>query len=253
MGRLSRSLPARALRRLRAAALTPLLGTVVGVDTAAPVAALTFDDGPHPRWTPALLDILARHGAKATHFFVGEAVARHPEVAEAAARAGHALGSHTRSHRSLVRLPAAEVEREVAEGHAALGGSAAPLFRPPYGHYDVRVARVVRRLGLVSVGWSAHVDDWRPWDEGELARRLDAALRPGAVVLLHEALYTHAPGDEPDRGALLAALDAVLARRAGELRFVTVPELLELGRPVRALVEKRGEDAFVAAQARVAP
>ncbi len=252
MGGVRRSLAARVARRARSAALTPLLGAVVGVRTSRPCVALTFDDGPHPRWTPALLDVLARHGAKATHFFVGEAAARHPDLAAAVADAGHALGSHTYSHPSLVRLEPAAAEREVAAGHDALGDLASPLFRPPYGHYDLRVARAVRRRGLSCVAWSAHVEDWLPLGADELARRIGGALRPGAVLLLHEALHTRAPRDEPDRTALLTALDEVLAERAGELRFVTVPELMALGRPVRSLLERRGDDAFVAAQERVA-
>ena len=250
MGRLSGSVLGRVAAKARRAALTPLYGALTGVVTAQPCVALTFDDGPHPRWTPALLELLARHGAKATHFCVGEAVARHRDVAAAAARAGHALGSHTLTHPSLVRLPAADVAREVADGHAALGELAAPLVRPPYGHHDLRVARAARRLGLTCVMWSAHAVDWRPQDAADLARRIDAALRPGAIVMLHEALHTHAPGDEPDRTALLTALDRVLSERAGAWRFVTVPALMALGRPRLSLVERRGEDAFVAAQVR---
>lgn len=245
-----RSLLPRAVRRARAAVLTPLFGAVVGVATDEPCVALTFDDGPHPRWTPSLREVLARHGARATHFFVGEAAARHPDLAAEVARAGDAVGSHTYSHPSLVRLPPAEAAREVAAGHDALGDLAAPLFRPPYGHYDLGVARAVRRGGLTCVAWSAHVEDWLPLGEEELARRLGSALRPGAIVLLHESLHTGTPRDEPDRSALLAALDRVLAARAGELRFVTVPELMALGRPVRKLVERRGDDDFVAAQER---
>lgn len=247
-----RSPVARAARRARAAVLTPLFGAVVGVATDEPCVALTFDDGPHPRWTPALLEVLARHGARATHFFVGEAAERHPDLAAAVVGAGDAVGSHTYSHPSLVRLPPAAAAREVAAGHAAVGGLAAPLFRPPYGHYDLDVARAVWRAGLTCVAWTAHVEDWLPLGEDELARRLRAALRPGAIVLLHEALHTNGPADERDRSALLVALDRALAEREGELRFVTVPELFALGRPVRELIERRGDDAFVAAQARAA-
>jgi len=252
VGGVTRRLAFRAGRRVRAAVLAPRFGAVARVRTEQPCVALTFDDGPHPTWTPALLEVLGRHGAKATHFCVGEAAERHPEVLAAVNQAGHALGSHTYSHPSLVRLEPAAADREVAAGHAALGPLASPLFRPPYGHYDMRVARAVRRQGLTCVAWSAHVEDWLPLGADELARRLGAALRPGAVLLLHEALHTRTPRDEPDRTALLAALDRVLAERAGEYRFVTVPELMSVGRPVRELFERRGDDAFVAAQERVA-
>lgn len=243
-------LPRRAYLAARRVALAPVFGAVTSVRTSEPLAALTFDDGPHPEHTPVLLELLARHGAVATHFVVGQSARQHPELIAAMRAAGHSVGSHTLSHRSLPRLASSQMQAELVDGHGALGGSAAPLFRPPYGHYDLKVAKAVRSAGLACVYWSATVGDWRKRDAGEMAAGLRKALKPGAIVLLHEALHTVSPEDEPDRTALFEALDTVLAELAGRMRFVTVPQLIAAGRPVRRLIEWRGEDAFVDSQVR---
>ncbi len=194
--------------------------------------------------------MLSRHGARATHFVVGESAERYPEVVAQMAAAGNAVASHSLTHRSLVRLSPDEIAAEVRGGHAAIGDVAAPLFRPPYGHHDLSVARAVKRAGLECVLWSATLGDWRKHTVAELAASLRKALRPGAIVLMHEALHTAAPEDEPDRAALLAALDEVLGEYKQKMTFITVPELLARGRPVRELVERRGADEFVAVQVR---
>ena len=101
-----------------------------------PLIALTFDDGPREPYTSAVLDILADAGVRATFFLIGENVRRHPEVARRIVREGHAVGNHTLTHRSLSRLPDAEVVREIraaAETILAITGARTWLLRPPYG------------------------------------------------------------------------------------------------------------------------
>jgi peptidoglycan-N-acetylglucosamine deacetylase len=234
--------------RVEHALLARRYGAIVGVETNASLAALTFDDGPHPEVTPRLLELFGRYGAKATHFVVGAAAAARPDLIQAMLRRGHTVANHTFDHPSLVRLSRGERIRQLRSCQEALGSCAEPLMRPPYGHYDLACARDVRALGLRCVTWSAHVEDWRVADAATLEVRLRAAVRPGAIVLLHEALYTT---DEPaasDRGPLLAALEAVLAAPPDGLRFVTVPELLEHGPARLRVIRRRGDDAFVAAQ-----
>lgn len=216
---------------------SPFYGAVTRVGTDEPCVALTFDDGPDPHWTPQVLEVLAKHGARATFFCVGRSVAKHREVVEAAVRAGHVVGSHTDSHASLTSLSAGDVAEEIRAGHEALGDLASPLFRPPFGHYDLKVARAVKSQRVHCVLWESHVGDWLPLPQGELARRIRCALRPGAVVLLHDAVISPAPGVLTERTRLLAALDEVLSTNEDGFRFVTVPELMEKGRTLRAMFD----------------
>lgn len=222
-----------------------LLPTVTGVATAAPAVALTFDDGPHPDTTPRILALLEEHGARATFFVVGSQARRHPELLERIARGGHALGSHTLDHPSLPRLPGRERRRQIAEGAAALGPHTTDLFRPPFGHQSLASRLDAARLGCRVITWTGHCRDWVCQDPGELAVALRRQVVPGAIVLLHDALFvSEAPG-LADRTALLAALREVLAATRGEYRYVTVPELLRLGRPVRASWRKRASEEWL--------
>jgi peptidoglycan-N-acetylglucosamine deacetylase len=184
--------------------------------------ALTFDDGPHPHWTPRILAVLAQHGVTATFFVIGRKVEAHPDVVRAIADAGHAIGLHSYAHDRFFSLRGErrvkeDLERGVAVLEQALG-KRPRLFRPPIGHTNPTIARVVEALGLVVVGWTIGGRDGlasaRP---GEVVARVRRDLRDGAIVLLHDA---------PERGerepAAVRALPAILDAIAAE-RFEVVP------------------------------
>ena len=214
--------------RLRARAF----GTLVGVRTTEPVAALTFDDGPDPETTPRLLDLLARHGAKATFFLVGKRAAKHPGLVARLAAEGHAIGNHSWDHPALSRLPAAAVAEQLRRAAAAIGDARPRLMRPPYGDQSLASHLAARRLGLTVVAWTVVGADWADDDGPAIAARLLAGLHPGAILLLHDSLASFAEERHRDRGAMLAAVEALLVARP-DWRFVTVPALLTRGRPRR--------------------
>jgi peptidoglycan/xylan/chitin deacetylase (PgdA/CDA1 family) len=184
--------------------------------------ALTFDDGPHPRWTPRILEILASRGVHATFFVVGRKVEEHPEVVRAIVDAGHGVGLHSYAHDRLFSLRGERRVREDLErGIAAFErvvGYRPMLFRPPIGHTNPAIARVTEALGLVVVGWTLGGRDGvaraRPED---VAGRVRRDLRDGTIVLLHDA---------PERGdrepAAVRALPVILDAMAAE-RLDAVP------------------------------
>lgn len=177
--------------------------------------ALTFDDGPDPRFTPAVLDVLAAHGARATFFLVGSRVAEHPELVRRIRDEGHVVGSHSATHPDARRTPARQLRVDYASGRAALEtalhGGAVALFRPPNGVLDEKGALVVRRLGLVPWLWNVDPEDWHPdTSEDDIVTRC-AALRPGDVVLLHDGLERPLATRALDRSATVRALSRVLA------------------------------------------
>ncbi|HEX4936049.1 MAG TPA: polysaccharide deacetylase family protein [Gemmatimonadaceae bacterium] len=230
--------PAPGWRRMVAA----LSGAVTGVRTTEAVAALTFDDGPHPVYTPPLLDLLDRHAARATFFLVGEAAARHPALVREIAARGHAVGNHSWSHPSFTMIPGGERRRQLHACRRALAPYGAPLFRPPYGHHSVPARLDALWCGHEVIGWSHDSHDWCEADEDVLADALERGIRPGSIVLLHDAIHDQGrPTLGPvlsraavlDRSATLAALDRVLRHIGDAMRFLTVPELLRHGPPVR--------------------
>jgi peptidoglycan/xylan/chitin deacetylase (PgdA/CDA1 family) len=159
--------------------------------------ALTFDDGPHPHGTPAVLEILAAAGVRATFFLVGEQVLRAPAVAAEIVAAGHAVAVHGHRHRNLLRLAPAAVARDLDRAHEVIGeatGVTATLHRPPYGIYSWPALRAVRTRGWTPVLWSRWGRDWtRRATAAGITAKVAADVREGDVLLLHDADDYSAP------------------------------------------------------------
>ncbi|MDK1476771.1 polysaccharide deacetylase family protein [Streptomyces sp. 549] len=151
--------------------------------------ALTFDDGPHPRQTPAVLRILRRHGARATFFVIGENAGWNPDLVKAIADDGHLIANHSWSHPQLNRVPEARVRRELGRTcdliERALG--APPRFaRAPYGAWHAPSLRICAELGMEPMGWSIDTLDWREPGSRTIRSRVLTGAHPGAIVLAHD-------------------------------------------------------------------
>ncbi|HET7484876.1 MAG TPA: polysaccharide deacetylase family protein [Solirubrobacterales bacterium] len=160
--------------------------------------ALTFDDGPHPQGTPAVLETLREHGATATFFLAGEQVVRRPALAAEIVAAGHRVELHCHRHRNLLRLGVREFLEDAERARAAIeeaSGQAIADYRPPYGIFSTATLRAVRRRGWRPVLWSRWGKDWRKRATAEsIARRSGSGIRAGDIVLLHDADYYSARG-----------------------------------------------------------
>ncbi|WP_322486792.1 polysaccharide deacetylase family protein [Chloroflexus sp.] len=223
----------RTFRRWLAPAGRRLLGTLVRVATTEPVVALTFDDGPHPLYTPHLLDLLERYHARATFFLLGQHAVGQRDLVARMATTGHAIGNHTFTHIRMPQTPRWQRWRELWLARRALAPFASALFRPPYGgqSYGSRVDALL--FGYEVVGWSYHIEDWVAQPPDRLAERLLAQMQPGSIVLLHDRLVNPRDPAAVARTPLLTALAQVLAQVGTRYRFVTVPELIRAGTPVR--------------------
>ncbi len=198
------------------------------LDPARHTVALTFDDGPSPRNTPALLDALAAAGVHATFFMIGNHVRRHPELARRVVDAGHTIGNHTEMHPLLTRKPEARVQGELQRCQQIIAdttGTIPTLFRPPYGGRRPVVLRLARSLGMTPVMWNITAGDWASPGLQPLLQRIDTGLaqnrRRGRTsnVLLHDA--SHLDGTEPHSRQDTVDAVTVLLRRT-DLRFVPV-------------------------------
>jgi peptidoglycan/xylan/chitin deacetylase (PgdA/CDA1 family) len=153
--------------------------------------ALTFDDGPHPEGTPAVLDLLARAGCRATFFLVGEQVERRPELAREIAGQGHLVAVHGYRHRLQMRLSADQLRRDLERGLEtieAATGARPEHHRPPYGVYSPAGLRLTIGFGLKPLLWSRWGKDWRRFTTpSRIAGRATRDLGPGDVILLHDA------------------------------------------------------------------
>ena len=223
---------------------TRLFGTVVGVRTDAQATALTFDDGPDPESTPALLDLLASHGARGTFFLVGKRAAKHPELIARLLAEGHAIGNHSWDHPALPRLTFAGVSDQLRRAATAIDRPLA-MMRPPYGDQSLVSHLAARRFGYTVVAWSVVGADWAEDDGPAIAERILEGLHPGAIVLLHDTLASFQSEACRDRRPMLAAVEAVFVARPN-WEFLTVPELLKLGPPRRRYWIQSTEEAYLA-------
>jgi len=178
--------------------------------------ALTFDDGPHPEGTPAVLDLLEAAGATATFFMVGERVLAAPAVAADVAARGHAIAIHGHRHRNLLRLPPHVLARDLDTARDVIAdatGAVPTLHRPPYGIYSWPALRAVRARGWTPLLWSRWGHDWRAWTTpGKIASEVTRRLEPGDVLLLHDADDYSAPGSwRRTVAALPHVLEAIAA------------------------------------------
>jgi peptidoglycan/xylan/chitin deacetylase (PgdA/CDA1 family) len=191
-------------------------GTADADAGARPGVALTFDDGPHPDGTPAILEILNRADATATFFLIGEQVDRRPALAREIADRGHAIALHGHWHRAMLRLSRAQIEDDLQRGTDAIQratGQTPTLHRPPYGLYSREGLAAVHAAALAPLLWSKWGKDWRKFTTpARIASRATRNLGPGDVILLHDADFYSAKRSHERTTKALPAIISELER-----------------------------------------
>jgi peptidoglycan-N-acetylglucosamine deacetylase len=186
------------------------------------VIALTFDDGPDPDRTPALLDTLGELGVPGTFFVVGNKAEKHPELCARMAREGHELGNHTYSHRYLPLARHDSVEQELARTDAAIfhaTGITPTLARPPWGGRRPSTVRAFNRAAKRTVLWDVNSYDWKDLPPVDVARRVVDRARCGSIILMHD-------GGRDHTGTIAAVKLLVPELRARGYDLVTVSDAL---------------------------
>ena len=196
----------------------PRAAAALGIQrTVSEGVALTFDDGPHPEGTPAVLEVLDEADVKATFFLVGEQVERRPALAAEIARRGHLVALHGFRHRPQPLIGAAAVAEDLARGAAAIEsatGSQPSVHRPPYGLYSPAGLATVRRNGWQPLLWSKWGKDWRRLTTPQrIAARVTRELRPGDVILLHDADFYSSRGSHERTAEALKLIVRELKRQ----------------------------------------
>jgi peptidoglycan/xylan/chitin deacetylase (PgdA/CDA1 family) len=193
--------------------------------------ALTFDDGPNPAITPALLDLLDRHAARATFFQIGRRVRAFPALSREISQRGHSVGNHTDTHPRLTFLSRGRIRDELARCNDALvstTGGKTCWMRPPYGYRGPQLESVLHQQDERArvVMWSRSGRDWNRQSSEKLIRRL-RHVRGGDIVLLHDGDHRTPEGD---RRHTIAGLEYWLPRwKDAGIRLVSLDEVAQAG------------------------
>lgn len=183
-----------------------------------PVIALTFDDGPYPKVTGHILDVLEKNGVCATFFVLGSRIEGREDVLTRMEELGCEIGNHSFSHADLTRLSKADCQRELSDTDAEIRrvtGHEASVVRPPYGYYNKAVRSAAGRPLIL---WTVDTNDWRGKAPGEIADYVIQQAKEGSVILMHDQQTQTAD-----------AMEMIIPTLIDEgFRFVTVSELIRL-------------------------
>lgn len=186
--------------------------------------ALTFDDGPHPLYTPLILDILKERNVRATFFVIGSQVERHPQLVRRIVDEGHIIANHSWGHPNLTMRSPQGVQKEMTDTNAAIAkvtGRIPRLMRPPYGGINAQVESQLDELGFKAILWSVDTRDWERLPPSEILSKVRNQTRPGGIILLHDGGGV--------REHTVTALPQIISYLEGEgYQLVTVPELLHV-------------------------
>jgi peptidoglycan-N-acetylglucosamine deacetylase len=223
------------LKRVKSAILLPV-GTVASMFDVPDAVALTFDDGPDRDVTPRVLDVLRRHGAKATFFVLTDYAVARSDLVKRILDEGHEVGLHFDRHDRITDLSPDTAWKRMLEARQRLAELAGPvsLFRPPYGSQNYLTYLFARLLGFKVIGWSRTADDWRDHSAESSANQATENLVGGDIILMHDGLELGP--DEPiptlDRAQVADLILGEAAKRG--LKAVTVGAILRRGVPQRS-------------------
>lgn len=181
-----------------------------------PKVAITFDDGPHPQYTPKLLEGLKERGVHAAFFLIGENVEQYPELVRWEFDAGHIIGNHTYHHVDLEKVPESTAEKEVKMTNDAIEritGEIPEFIRPPFG---IRKKALEAKIEAIPVLWSIDPLDWNTENVNEIVNKVVTEAEDGDIILLHDCYDS----------SVKAALRIIDELQKKGFEFVTVDELL---------------------------
>ncbi len=195
---------------------------VYNVKTSANIVAITVDDGPDPRYTPAILDIFESYNVKATFFLVGSEVEKHPDIAKRIFSEGHDIGNHTMTHPEMRNISYQEAIKEISSANAAIAkitGADIQYFRPPKGVTNELIHKTLLDMGYTTVLWDLGLENKNCKTPQEMSARVVNNVNPGNIILLHDGRL--------DRDKTVQALPAMLdGLRDKGYSFVTIAELM---------------------------
>lgn len=195
---------------------------VYSMHTNEKMIALTFDDGPHPRYTPEILDILAEYDIKATFFTIGQNVELYSDLVKAEYESGHEIGNHTYSHSNMKTLTEDKMYSEINDAETAVYENIeyrTTLLRPPGGLFGDTLCKVAAENDYTIICWSVDTLDWAHTPSDKIVENVLSSVKGGDIILFHD----YVSGESPTIEALKIIIPTLLDEG---YQFVTVSELI---------------------------
>ncbi len=184
--------------------------------------SLTFDDGPHPKYTDQILALLEQYGIKATFFMIGSNVASYPEVAKRVQEKGHEIGAHTYSHPHMKKISLHALAEELTKSEKVFAEYGLPkpaLFRPPEGFRSPEQVRLLEERGYRVVIWSLDTKDWQGRPSSHMVSQATSYVQGGDVLLFHDYIS--------GQNTTITAIEELIPKLLADgYHFVTVSELI---------------------------
>lgn len=190
------------------------------------VVAITFDDGPYPKYTEQVLDILDKYQVKATFFMIGQRVEEYPDIAREVQARGHLIGNHSYTHsRDMSQLSEEEILKEMKpcdEAITTVTGQKPIFYRSPSGNTNSTVLKATQEMGYYTINWSIAADYHLAKTPQQMADRVIQNIQPGNIILVHDGRF-------PERWKDVEATDLIIqGLKEQGYRFVNLPELLQM-------------------------
>jgi peptidoglycan/xylan/chitin deacetylase (PgdA/CDA1 family) len=185
------------------------------------LVALTYDDGPHGRYTPMLMELLEAKKVPATFFLLGESVSANPKIAAQLAAAGFEVANHSYTHKEFTRISEDAVRRELVRTHdliTSVTGAPVRVMRPPYGSHNSRVRAICEDQGYKVIMWDVDTNDWRNRTAAQMVDYVLANTRDGSIILMHDRFQK----------SVDATAEVIDGLRAKGFEFASVSQLLSM-------------------------
>ena len=197
------------------------------VETNEKIIAITFDDGPHPIYTPEILDILDKYGIKGTFFMIGSQMDKYPDIVRDVIKRGNVLGNHTYHHPAdLKNKQESEVMAELKQWDQTMetiSGQKTTLFRPPRGFIAGKILTAAENNGASTIMWTICADNRNASTPELMCKRVENNINPGGIILLHDGISKSRWMDVKATELIIESLSAK------GYQFVTIPELIAMG------------------------
>jgi peptidoglycan-N-acetylglucosamine deacetylase len=211
---------------------------IFGFKTKDKSICLTFDDGPHPVFTPKILEVLAKHNVKATFFISGRKILTYQNIVEKTINEDHDVGNHGFSHRNFIFKNKEFILKEIARTDELLrtcGAKGEITFRPPYGRMSLKALLLLGKMKKKIIMWNIPTNDYKATNSEMILKKILKKIKPGGIIIVHDA--GKLIESKVDRTFTIEAVEQIIVElQKKDYKFKTISEMLKINKYLNLFV-----------------